>query len=456
MHEQPAHTVTTIIAYDSPDINCFPSYGIQFSVDGAAATWKRNKLSYVLPYLQQGPVLNIPDYDGSNAAFTVGPQSAYQTGFYPRGTELEHLTGLNPEAKTIMFGYSGVGYASEWASEFHHSYSPELEVVGAAIGGSPTNITKTYLSVNGGAASALNAWTMLGVMDAFPDFKAYMLDHLLPDMALADKGGTDLVLLKNLLFGGGNKYKSSLLLFAMFLHLLGAAISPVQQIFLSYKTIKRVGYPVSLTQITDFTDLFPDRGPDIGLDATKLRATLALTVNTVVQPRLWSSDNGIVSLQDKSYYTSSAWQTKSQNTLANISTITDPFWAELPTSTNTGLLRQFAPRINSTAIWENNSAATLPEGCQPKHLTPLHQAALDALYKPVSITTAEIIHGAYKIPKPNTLHNCPPGGEDQRHKRLCTSQHTDEVNIENRPRIVDACVQRWTHYLMTGVDDRRC
>jgi triacylglycerol lipase len=87
VHEKPAHTVTTIvvpqepkfdrllsfqIAYDSPDINCSPSYGIQFGVDGPAATWNRNQLSYALPYLQQGPVLNIPDYEGSN----VGPQSA--------------------------------------------------------------------------------------------------------------------------------------------------------------------------------------------------------------------------------------------------------------------------------------------------------------------------------------------------------------------------------------------
>jgi hypothetical protein len=40
-------------------------------------------------------------------------------------------------------------------------------------------------------------------------------------MALADKGWTDLELLKNLIFGGWNKYRSSLLLFAVFLHLLG-------------------------------------------------------------------------------------------------------------------------------------------------------------------------------------------------------------------------------------------
>lgn len=62
---------------------------------------------------------------------------------------------------------------------------------------------------------------------------------------------------------------------------------------------------------------------------------------------------------------------KSQNTLANISSITDPFWAKLPTDTNTGLLRQFAPRIDSTATWENNSAATLPADCH---------SSSDALY----------------------------------------------------------------------------
>ncbi|GIJ90091.1 hypothetical protein Asppvi_009041 [Aspergillus pseudoviridinutans] len=197
VHEQPAHTVTTIvvpqrpkfdrllsfqIAYDSPDINCSPSYGIQFGVDGTAATWNRNQLSYLLPYLQQGPIVNIPDYEGSNAAFTVGPQSAYQTLDSIRAAlNSAHLTGLSPEAKTIMFGYSGGGYATEWASEFHPSYSPELKIAGAVIGGPPTNITKTYLSVNGGPAAGLNAWAMLGVMNAFPALKAYMLDHLLPE-----------------------------------------------------------------------------------------------------------------------------------------------------------------------------------------------------------------------------------------------------------------------------------
>ncbi|KAF5859209.1 hypothetical protein ETB97_003168 [Aspergillus alliaceus] len=88
---------------------------------------------------------------------------------------------VDPEAKTIMFGYSGGGYATEWASEFHSSYSPELKIVGATIGGPPTNITKSYLSVSGGRAAGLNAWAMLGVMNAYPHLKAYMLDDLLPE-----------------------------------------------------------------------------------------------------------------------------------------------------------------------------------------------------------------------------------------------------------------------------------
>ncbi|PIG81868.1 hypothetical protein AARAC_003675 [Aspergillus arachidicola] len=189
-------------------------------------------------------------------------------------------------------------------------------------------------------------------------------------MALADKGWTDIGTLTNLVFGSWKKYKSGLLLFAIFLHLLGAAISPTQQIFLSFQTIKRTtGLPVDLAYITDFTDLFPasgGSGTDDGLDETRLRLTLASTVNTDIQPRLWSSSTGTVSRDDKTGDMSySPFQTKSQNTLANITTIADPFWAELPSGTNTGLVRQFAPRINSTAIWENNSTAVLPENCNP-------------------------------------------------------------------------------------------
>jgi triacylglycerol lipase len=37
-------------------------------------------LSFVQPFVREdGPTLNTPDYEGWNAAFTVGPQTAYHT-----------------------------------------------------------------------------------------------------------------------------------------------------------------------------------------------------------------------------------------------------------------------------------------------------------------------------------------------------------------------------------------
>lgn len=54
----------------------------------------------------------------------------------------------------------------------------------------------------------------------------------------------------------------------------------------------------------------------------------------------------------------------SQNALANISTIDDRFWAQLPAGFNAGLLSQFAPRINSTAKWENITAEEFAQNCR--------------------------------------------------------------------------------------------
>ena len=145
----------------------------------------------------------------------------------------------------------------------------------------------------------------------------------------------------------------------------------MQQLFLSYKTIKRVqSFPTDLGIINQISDLFSsddDGDGDDGLSTVKLRSNLASAVNDEVQTRLWSRNNDIVSLEDRVENSDaySLLETKSQNTLANLSIITDPFWAELPSSTTTGLLQQFAPRINSTAKWENNSDAMLPAGCHP-------------------------------------------------------------------------------------------
>ncbi|KAE8143481.1 secretory lipase-domain-containing protein [Aspergillus pseudotamarii] len=202
LNEKKTHSVTTIIvphnaqkgwllsvqpAYDSPDINCSPSYGLQVGAVGPALSWNMMDLSFVLPFVNKhGPILNIPDYEGWNAAFTVGPQTAYHTLDSIRAAfnfQKEYgLTGLKPDARTVMYGFSGGAYATEWASELQPTYAPELtQIVGAAMGGPPPNITDTYLGCNEGPWAELNVWAMLGVMNAVPEVKKYMDNDLLEE-----------------------------------------------------------------------------------------------------------------------------------------------------------------------------------------------------------------------------------------------------------------------------------
>ncbi|KAF7589932.1 hypothetical protein BBP40_003512 [Aspergillus hancockii] len=199
LNNKPTHSVTTIVvpknakkdrlisvqaAYDSPDINCSPSYGIQVGAVGPSLSWNMMDLSFVQPFVREdGPVLNVPDYEGWNAAFTVGPQSAYHTLDSIRAAfNFKDKIGLQPNARTVMYGFSGGAYATEWASEMQPSYAPELsQIVGAAMGGPPPNITNTYIYCDGGEWADLNVWAVLGMMNAVPEMKGFIDNDLLEE-----------------------------------------------------------------------------------------------------------------------------------------------------------------------------------------------------------------------------------------------------------------------------------
>ncbi|KAH8423601.1 putative lipase [Aspergillus melleus] len=200
LYEQKTTSVTTIIvpqgantsrilsyqiAYDSPDVNCSPSYGLQPGANEAAIPFTQGQMNYIAEILRDDapPVLNIPDYEGSNAAFTVGPQSAYQTLDSIRAaTRSGETTGIDEGAEIVLFGYSGGAYASEWAVELHGDCCAEdVNIIGAAIGGPPTNIIKTYRNVNVFVYPPLNVWAMLGVMNAIPEINDFMEGDLKPE-----------------------------------------------------------------------------------------------------------------------------------------------------------------------------------------------------------------------------------------------------------------------------------
>lgn len=202
VHGLPSYTVTTILkppnanpllhmsyqpATDSPDINCVPSYGLQAGASTTAFGVQTELYGAMSPFLGGGVIISVPDYEGPQAAFTVGPESAKGVLDSIRAVlKSEGLTGVSPNASTTLVGYSGGALASEWAAEFHSAYAPELNIIGAAIGGLPTNISKTFASVTGSFSAGLIPASFLGIAAKFPSFQEYLDENLIENQDLFD------------------------------------------------------------------------------------------------------------------------------------------------------------------------------------------------------------------------------------------------------------------------------
>ncbi|KAI0168750.1 hypothetical protein BJ166DRAFT_463050, partial [Pestalotiopsis sp. NC0098] len=181
-------------------------------------------------------------------------------------------------------------------------------------------------------------------------------------MALADKGWTDVRLLSKLLRGQWKRYGSSFLAVAIFLNSLGAVISPLQELFLFTETIKVPSRWQAIINLVDMSDHV--QSSYIGSDYTVVlaRSRLSSTRVTDIQARLWSQEGRNCTENEGS--TSDVCQFGGgQHTLASLPSMDDPFFSELPYTTSTGLLSQFAPRANSTASREIIANEDFPTDC---------------------------------------------------------------------------------------------
>ncbi|EAW19827.1 uncharacterized protein NFIA_094470 [Aspergillus fischeri NRRL 181] len=165
---------------------------------------------------------------------------------------------------------------------------------------------------------------------------------------LADRRWLDISLYKGLVFGGWKKHGSAFLIFAIVLHLIAGLTYPIQSIFLETKTIR---VPESMDKVATIADLPSLRYRDtatslIGNDILTARRALSDANSVNVQPFLWQNTSGV-----------------QLHTLSDILSLNDSFYAQLPTGFNTGVLQQFAPRVNSTATYETILASEFPSNC---------------------------------------------------------------------------------------------
>jgi hypothetical protein len=191
-------------------------------------------------------------------------------------------------------------------------------------------------------------------------------------MTLADKGWTDLPTYARILplfaTDGWKRYGSSFLLLAMFVNILGSVISPLQQIFLSTTTIKRPTEISSINGLFDFSSTWWKLVQDVnslGSNDVVVLTRSALTSATASQPmaQLWPGIDMSCNLDSKSSGGSQNCDMGAFLTLGNISALPDSFIAQLPNTFDTGLIRQFIPRINSSARYETIEESDFPNAC---------------------------------------------------------------------------------------------
>jgi hypothetical protein len=182
------------VAEDSGgQINCAPSYTLQTGSQALYAGTGNVEMLLIIGALNEGWIVNSPDWEGPNSTFIEGFQAGQATLDSVRAVlSSGKTTGVKSDAKVQMWGYSGGALASEWAMELQASYAPELKFVGAAIGGVTPNTPNTYQSINNGPFAGIAAAGLLGMAKAFPDFEAALTKQLIPARAAQFyQGGTN-------------------------------------------------------------------------------------------------------------------------------------------------------------------------------------------------------------------------------------------------------------------------
>lgn len=195
------------VAEDSGgQINCAPSYALQTGSQALYAGTGDVEMLLILGALNEGWIVSTPDWEGPNSTFIEGFQAGQATLDSVRAVlSSGNITGVDSDAKVQMWGYSGGALASEWAMELQASYAPELEFVGAAIGGVTPNVPNVYQSINHGPFAGLAAAGLLGMAIAFPEFEAALTKQLIPETrAQFYQAGTNCFYGDVVLFAGQN------------------------------------------------------------------------------------------------------------------------------------------------------------------------------------------------------------------------------------------------------------
>ena len=165
-------------------------------------------------------------------------------------------------------------------------------------------------------------------------------------MNLADRRWMDSSLISDLIAGSWKQHGSALLALAIFLHFIGLIIYPIQSIVVNSTALHVPVYPNKMGQISDLAHMKTGYDETSGSDVVQTRNALAGADMHTWQPQLWEYGGR-----------------QQFSTFLNLSAMNDPFFSPLPNGFNSGVLRQYAPRVNSNTSVRIVQENEYPSNC---------------------------------------------------------------------------------------------
>lgn len=170
-------------AEDAANIDCSPSYAMQLGADADTILTSQIEQLLAQAGLNEGWYVVIPDHQGPKSTFVVGESAGHIVLDSIRATlSSGNITGINENAKVVLWGYSGGSFASGWAAQMHPTYASELDIVGAAYGGIVANISQVAEKNFGGAFTGFVIAAINGLENEYPE-----LENLLNEIGYKDK-----------------------------------------------------------------------------------------------------------------------------------------------------------------------------------------------------------------------------------------------------------------------------
>jgi alpha-beta hydrolase superfamily lysophospholipase len=164
-------------AIDAVAGRCFPSYALR---RGAKAVGALAQFEFLLvsAALAEGWVVSIPDHEGLQGIWGAPFEPGYHVLDGLRAALDHDALNLSAEAPIGLWGYSGGGLATAWATEVYADYAPELNVVGAVLGSPVGDLGHTFRRLNGTFFSGLPALVVAALARVYPDLDRVITEHV--------------------------------------------------------------------------------------------------------------------------------------------------------------------------------------------------------------------------------------------------------------------------------------